>query len=75
MRRTNRNTVEATSAPEFFKRDGRWHIAEEYEPTEADRQASPVSYPEGDLGPFYRWVAESFATREAALDELDRRSQ
>lgn len=72
-RRTNSNTVAATVEPEFWRKDGRWHIAEEIVPTEADRKACPVSYPEGDPGPFYRWVDESFATREEALDALDGR--
>jgi len=57
---------------EFWEKDGRWHITEEYHPTEEDRQRYSASYPEGDDGPFFVWAMESFDSEEDALAAIDR---
>jgi len=61
----------------FWEKDGRWHISEEYHPTEEDRCRYSKSYPQGDNGPFYNWSKESFDTEqeaEAALSDTERKT-
>ncbi len=52
----------------LWAKDGMWHYTERYEPTEDDRKRYPVSYPEGDSGPFFKWAAKSFYTELEAIE-------
>lgn len=52
----------------WWQKDGAWHVAARYFPTEEDRMMFPKSYPRESDGPFFRYVDEAFDTREEALD-------
>jgi len=55
----------------WWQKDGAWHTALPYEPTEADRKQFSASYPDGDNGPFFRWTANEYPTREAAIAAIE----
>lgn len=54
----------------FWTKDGAWHTSEIYVPTAEDRRRYPVSYPEGDDGPFYVWTEDAYDSEEEALAKL-----
>ena len=52
----------------WWQKDGAWHVALPFEPSDADRAQYPTTYPKGDSGLFHLWTAKAFDTREQALD-------
>ncbi len=67
MRRTNTDARDASMTPQFWRKDGLWHFTTVYEPTDDERKTQPVSYPEDDPGPFYKWHDEGFDTENEAV--------
>lgn len=56
---------------EWWQKDGAWHIALPYEPTEQDRKLFPASYPADSNGPFFRWTGTQYLTREDAIAAIE----
>ncbi len=55
----------------WASKDGAWWITEFYAPTEQDRANYPKSYPPGSDGPFYKWAAEKYDSREEAIAAIE----
>ena len=55
----------------WWQKDGAWHIALPYKPTDRDRRNFPVSYPEGDNGPFFSWTGDQHENKVAAIKAIE----
>jgi len=55
----------------WWQKDGAWHVALPFTPTEQDRKQFSESYPEGDDGPFFRWTADQFRTKGDAIEYIE----
>ena len=51
----------------WLSKDGAWHVALPYTPTEQDRKYFPRSYPTGSNGSFFRWAVDCFETKAEAI--------
>jgi len=54
----------------FWCKDGYWHTALPFKPTDRDRKLYPVRYPPGNNGPFFKWSGERFETKEEAVKAI-----